>query len=413
MYQNEYKPYSMTQISNIFKLLVLLLFITNTSCDRFYTSKKTETKIDTLQTKKVEVIRSNKDYTDLAKILAGIKVDTATTYKAVSLDEAFLNHSALMDSSFYRMERDRLSRVTEWTKTEMADVQENAPVVFYPFSGPDFLHVHRFFPKSKKYIMFGLEPVGGITMLNCIPQEYLSSFFNEVINSISDAIRLSFFFTLDMSKDFGSLYLNGTLPVLLLFVARTGHEIVNIKPFAIDSAGNVVYQDIFKNLRGEASYNNGAEITFVEKGSNVVKTIQYFSVNILDQEIQRNENARLYFEKLDKNMVTMIKSASYLLHYESFSFIRNIILNNSNFILQDGSGIAYRYFNKDVWDLQLYGVYNGPINVFSSNYEPDLKRAFNEQQVKEVPFQYGYGSTTTLYTLRRKKGSTQPQVTNN
>ncbi len=109
----------------------------------------------------------------------------------------------------------------------------------------------------------------------------------------------------------------------------------------------------------------------------------------------------------------MIKSASYLLHYETFSFIRNIILNNSKFILQDGSGIAYRYFNKDVWDLQLYGVYNGPINVFSSNYEPDLKRAFNEQQVKEVPFQYGYGSTTTLYTLRRKKGSTQPQVTNN
>jgi hypothetical protein len=389
-------------------ILVLFFATSQISCDRFNFTKPAEVAVDSLQKKDSVVVLANKDYSELSRILAGMKVDSTNDFKAVALDESFLNHTVRMDSSFKQLEEGRLTNITEWRQAEFGDIQENAPIVFYPFSGPDFLHVHRFFPKSKKYIMFGLEPVGTITALNCIPQEYLASFFNEVNNAIADVIRLSFFFTLDMSKDFGSLYLNGTLPVLLLFVARTGHDIVDIKPFSIDSNGKVVYQDIFKYLRGAASYNHGAEITFVERGKKEIKTIQYFAVDISDQKIQSNDNARLYLESLDKNMVTMIKSASYLMHYETFSFIRNTVLNKSKFILQDGSSIAYRYFNKDVWDIQLYGVYNGPIPIFSSMYEPDLKKAYNELEVKPIPFQYGYGSTTTVYTLRRKTAPTQP-----
>lgn len=396
-----------TKIAKTF--FVVLILTSQIKCDRFNFSKPVEVTVDTLQIEDSVVVLMNKDYSDLSKILAGMKVDSTNDFKAVALDESFLEHSLRMDSSFKQLEDGRLKSITEWRQSEFGDIQENAPVIFYPFSGPDFLHVHRFFPKSNKYIMFGLEPIGTITALNCIPQEYLASFFNEVNNSIADVIRLSFFFTLDMSKDFGSLYLNGTLPVLLLFVARTGHDIVDIKPFAIDANGKVVYQDIFKYLRGPASYNHGAEIRFVEKGKKEIKTIQYFAVDVSDQKIQSNDNARLYFESLDKNLVTMIKSASYLMHYETFSFIRNIVLNKSNFIIQDGSSVAYRYFNKDVWDVQLYGVYNGPIPIFSSMYEPDLKKAYSELEVKNVPFQYGYGSTTTLYTFRRKNTSNKPQ----
>ena len=43
-----------------------------------------------------------------------------------------------------------------------------------------------------------------------------------------------------------------------------------------------------------------------------------------------------------KNFNTYLKGASYLLHSGNFSKIRNVILNGSNTIVQDDSGIALR-----------------------------------------------------------------------
>ncbi|MEI9892358.1 MAG: hypothetical protein WDN28_00105 [Chthoniobacter sp.] len=39
---------------------------------------------------------------------------------------------------------------------------------------------------------------------------------------------------------------------------------------------------------------------------------------------------------------SLLKSASYLMHEESFSTIRNFLLANSTLIIQDDSGIPYR-----------------------------------------------------------------------
>ena len=69
----------------------------------------------------------------------------------------------------------------------------------------------------------------------------------------------------------------------------------------------------------------------------------------------------------------MVKSASYLMHNTYFSIVRNAVLSKSKAFFQDDSGIAYRYIDKTKWNVQLYGVYNGPIKMFANRFEKDLK----------------------------------------
>ena len=73
-----------------------------------------------------------------------------------------------------------------------------------------------------------------------------------------------------------------------------------------------------------------------------------------------------------------------------FDTIRSVILAQSGLIIQDDSGIPYRYFTGDTWDLSLHGIYNKPIAKFGSMYQADFKESMNRLSKGPLPFSYGY-----------------------
>jgi hypothetical protein len=67
------------------------------------------------------------------------------------------------------------------------------------------------------------------------------------------------------------------------------------------------------------------------------------------------------------------------------------VLSQSQALLQDDSGIAYRFFDKKVWDFKFYGRYTRPVNDFNWVYENDLKEVYRtDTSIKPVPFILGY-----------------------
>ena len=102
---------------------------------------------------------------------------------------------------------------------------------------------------------------------------------------------------------------------------------------------------------------------------------------------------------------TYLKAASYLMHGKDFSMIRNVVFDKSKSILQDDSGIAYRYFDKTKWEIHLYGSYTRPGKEFSWINETDLAKAYTDPSVKPVPFTLGYNWRTRhinlLYAVRK------------
>ena len=385
---------------SIFTITILSVAFIIASCGG--SGKKDNDNKDTVKTVKKEPVKINSEYTNIAKFIAGMSVYEKSDLFELTKTESFKNYVTSSDSSWAKLDKRRLSKMSAWAETEIPDLNKGIKTLFYPFSGPDFLHAHTLFPKAKTYIMFGLEPVGDIPNLKKIPKDKLSSFFSAINFSIEDALNLSFFKTIDMSKEFNSDMISGSIPIILLFIARTGHEIVDIKPTEINADGKMVYIDSFKNLKGEASYNKGTEITYVDKGDTVIRKIYYFSANVADGGLKANPNPSKYFDNIEDNVITMIKSASYLMHNTYFSIIRNTVLNKSKAFFQDDSGVAFKYIDKSKWKVQLYGVYNGPIQMFANRFEQDLKDAYLKENIKNINFQYGYGAKCGILIARKK-----------
>jgi hypothetical protein len=93
------------------------------------------------------------------------------------------------------------------------------------------------------------------------------------------------------------------------------------------------------------------------------------------------------------------------MHGKDFSKIRNIIFEKSSSILQDDSGIAFRFFDNKIWNIHLYGKYVKPGKEFPWINEMDLAKALSDPSVKPVPFTLGYNWRTQainlLYAVRK------------
>jgi hypothetical protein len=123
-----------------------------------------------------------------------------------------------------------------------------------------------------------------------------------------------------------------------------------------------------------------------------LKSITYFSVDISDSGLA---NRAFFLDSIGRTApyTTYLKSASYLMHRDSFSRIRSFILEKSNHVVEDDSGMPLAFFPADKWARSFYGMYTQPISLFAARYQPDLRAIYKDAAkngVKPLPFGTGY-----------------------
>jgi len=86
----------------------------------------------------------------------------------------------------------------------------------------------------------------------------------------------------------------------------------------------------------------------------------------------------------------------YLMHKEGidepahFEQIRSLILMQSDFVVQDDSGVPLRLFARDTWKLRFHGRYEAPTPEFGKHLQKDLKVEMQRNSTGRLPFSYGY-----------------------
>ncbi|MBP8959334.1 MAG: hypothetical protein KBG40_02790 [Bacteroidales bacterium] len=299
-----------------------------------------------------------------------------------------------MDSGFSYLDTSRLIKMSVWAETEIT-YRHDTSVLFYPFGGPDFLNANAFYPNVSRYILIGLEPVGKLPdICNMTPSE-VNEYLDDIWISLNDIFRRSYFITGHMIDDLQKEEVGGVTPVISIFIKRKGYKIVSVDYIGIDINGNWQYSDSLKNKK---SFASGVKIDFVHDTSNIIQTLFYFRANLSDEGLKKNEPLINYLYSLPV-CNTYLKAASYLMHSKEFSQIRSLILDKSKSILQDDSGIAYKFFDKEHWDIKLYGKYQRPGKEFSWINETDLAEAYKKMPVKQVPFTLGYNWRTRAINL--------------
>jgi len=150
----------------------------------------------------------------------------------------------------------------------------------------------------------------------------------------------------------------------------------------------------------------GVEIAF-KGNSGKIQKIRYYMLNVIDNALTVSSPNFIPYLLKEGRYTTVIKSASYLMHNDTIKFtkIRKAILDSSDYIIQDDSGIPLRYFQKG-WSMKFHGFYDRPIPLFSNRTQNDLKEAMKKHSTGILPFSYGYDykkGESNLMTAERKE----------
>ena len=344
---------------------------------------------DSLQLSKTTTNCHNDSLNAVADIMSGI-ADSSSVLGYIQKSNDFKVFSKNFDKRWKSFDSTRLNNLRKFKDTEISKIVKPQQTLFYPFSGPDILHAQTFFPEAYTYVMIGLEPVGSFPVFNEKEKDSLDTYFSKVNTSLNAILKFSFFRTESMNKDLRNEEVDGTLHLLILFLKRTGNTLCSAKPVTVDSLGNIKYIHSFADLKKLKVNTRGVEIMFADINQHP-KTLYYFSLNASDGGLKSNKGFVTYLKNMGP-INTYLKGASYLMHKNYFSIIRNTIINQSQHVIQDDSGIAFHYFTESSskWNYSFYGKYLKPIPMFSAFYQPDLDSLYKQQGSKPIGFGIGY-----------------------
>jgi hypothetical protein len=299
---------------------------------------------------------------DTALFLAGIPVKGPL--EPLTHDPGWLDHARNLDSAWFKKDYFQIRPIRAWMLANASEYYTGSNTVYYMFGGPDFLYANLFFPQAKTYILAGLEPVGQVPDLTQMDSTALRTDLNALRDSMHTVLQTHYFITKDMRAELTRPNLGGTLPILYVFLARLNCTILS-----------TTY------VKSPAE---GVKITFTTRGG-APQTLYYFKT-----DLSGGNSPFLKWCAGQGPGYSLLKAASYLMHTEGFSGVRNFLLEHSRVIIQDDSGIPLRAFPK-TWAVDCYGRYVPHAEMFGKYHQPDLAAIYNrEPPPPELGFAFGY-----------------------
>ena len=339
---------------------------------------------------------------DLGRFLAGLPGRSGSPFGGLEKQPAWIKHRRDLDGAWSRMEEETLPAMRDFQKQELCATAITGAPVFYPFSGPDVLMVTVFFPKNATYIMVGLEPAGTLPSLKQLGRKNLDKYLGSVRATVASELERSFFITRQMDRQFRGQVTDGLILPILELLVRSNHTVLGFRYVRLDDAGNVIGRAADYKAPGKIG-DKGVEIDFRSDEDQSIHKLMYFSVNLSDTGLRENQGFLAFLGSL-RGTATLLKATSYMIHRQEFSKIRERVLAKSIAVLQDDSGIPYRFFTAPPWAVQLYGAYDRPYGSFRWFEQADLRKAYLAPGVRPLAFRigYGYGKVPSNLQLARR-----------
>ena len=327
---------------------------------------------------------------------------TAAFYAGVSADgiqmsssdaQAWKKYSEQIAKYRERSRESHLGPIDGVLKADAQDLREKVDYMFYPFAGADFQYPITLFPDADTYFLVGLENVG--SPLGEVKTEY--GRYEAYRKALDYYFRCSYFITAFMEGDLDNNELDGTLPVISMLMALNDCKIISVQHKQFTEQGSLADADATSKL---------VEVKFFKQSTPThEQTLYFLSTNMKDSAFDPLFQKYLDTELPKHYVASFFKAASYLCHYGSFDNIRGDVLKYSKAVLQDDSGIAFKFFDQNAWSLQLYGEYVRPLKCFDAcTYQNDLSAYYKEHaaDIHKLPFRIGYSRPSNWMIARKK-----------
>jgi hypothetical protein len=334
-------------------------------------------------------IPSGREADDAARFLAGLPSKPGSAFAELEKTKDWQVHSTTLDQYWGQFNTKSVPLMREFQKANLDTPEISQATLFYPFSGPDALAASIFFPKNFNWVFAGLEPPGTLPTPATFPEKHLSDDLGAIRESVYSELHRSFFITREMDKHFRGQVSDGLLAPILHLLVRTNHTITGYTFVRIDDTGQIVARDL-KDKAAAKLPNRGVAISFRSEADQTPHNLYYFSLNLADERLSKNKGWAAFLPRL-KGMASFFKATSYMTHNDTFSIIRTQTLDNSFAILQDDSGLPYKFYDPAVWNVTLFGSYTEPYGSFRYRKQQDLQDAYKTKGPKPLAFKIGYG----------------------
>ncbi|HEY1371984.1 MAG TPA: hypothetical protein VGH50_05905 [Candidatus Binatia bacterium] len=301
--------------------------------------------------------------------------------------DCWKEHRQWMEAQWAQV-RARLGAMEQWRAQEvrLGDGPERS--LIYPFSGPDFLNAYEMAPEHARYVFFSLERPGTLPDLSAYTGGQFKQLLQDVRGAFHDIFERNYFITDYMTKQLATPQLSGTVPVMATMMALLDLRIVRIEKYDLFPEQTRAY-DKPAAIRPR-KLMRGARIEFANPKSGKTQQLYYFSLDVSDKALEFYPGFTDWVGR-QRPATVFLKSASYLLHDAQFSKIREMLLACADTVIQDDTGIPYRFLVRSPWHVRLYGRYAKPLKALSYGYQPDLESAYQKmQETPPLAFPFGY-----------------------
>lgn len=315
---------------------------------------------------------------ETARFLAGLPVPDSAL-EPLTRQRAWVEHAAEFEKAWKDLEARQFAKIRVWAPEILGAAHTAKDPVFHLFSGPDILCAQAFFPNAVTYVLAGPEPVGTLPDLEHLPPATLAAGLANLRKSLHSALGFSFLQSKEMRVDLRHQQLSGTLPILCLSLARAGCSIREVELLGLNKYG--------VTKRGP-SRTPGVKIRFT-RGAGAEQSLYYFTTDLSDDGIQNEPGFMKFCDDLGTGR-SLVKAASYVLHTDGFSTVRDFLLTHSSTLVEDDSGIPLRDFVAEKWNLRYFGAYSGPMETFKEHHQPAMAAVYQEARPPALPFSFGY-----------------------
>lgn len=322
-------------------------------------------------------------YNDVARLFAGLPLSPGNPLEGLIGVPSVRQHYAETAALSQKWRDTRLDKIAAWSRAEIQPRIGQPSVMKYMFGGPDFVHAATMFPGVPEYVLVGLEPLGAIPDFSKMNEVQLGDYLKHLNYTLRDISMRSFFITKDMRTDFDGEGVNGVFPILLYFAALTGHDVLEAGYVTVGADGGVEKTSmedgtgLWLRLRSTAGGAAAAE-----------QNLYFFKTDLSNGGFKPASPFKNFLDSRPGG-VGYLKAASFLMHTEDFSNIRNFLVGDLDFILEDASGIPADFLEL-YYNVSYYGNYAGPIDMFSEYNQPRLHEIYRSGIAKPIPFGTGY-----------------------
>jgi hypothetical protein len=336
----------------------------------------------------------------VARLLAGLP-PTLPAHFDFAMSSEWREHRDVVQAGWAKVKQGRGGVMTRWREASIGSPCLGSGTLLYPFRGPDFANAYVLFPGCRNYVLFGLELPGAVPELEALDRPALARLLGDVRVAVGDLVERNYFITSRMSRQLHTSQLRGVVPVLIASMALSGLEVRSVEPLELASARP---DEELEPAPGGKPLRKlrGVQIAF-QRPDGPVQTLQYFSVDATNHGLAPYPEFVAHL-RAAKPAPMLIKSASYLLQDKQFRTVRDALLEASEFLVQDDTGMPYDVLKKAGWDMQLYGGYRKPIHPFHWAYQAGLDAAYKSARASDLPFSFSYhwhGGKSNAMVARR------------